>query len=58
MTTTSSTSSSSTTQSLVSALGGGSGIDMAALASNLAAAQFSARTDRLSPLTPVPPAFV
>ena len=48
MTTTSSTSSSTTTQSLVSALGGGSGIDMAALASNLAAAQFSARTHRLS----------
>lgn len=38
----------SATASLVSALGGGSGIDMTALASNLAAAQFAARTDRLT----------
>ncbi|MDE8651121.1 flagellar filament capping protein FliD [Novosphingobium album (ex Liu et al. 2023)] len=43
-----STISSTSTQSLVTALGGGSGIDMAALANNLAVAQFSARTDRLS----------
>lgn len=39
---------SSATQSLVTALGGGSGIDMAALASNLAQAQFAARIDRLA----------
>ena len=39
---------SSATQSLVSALGGGSGIDMAALAQNLANAQFAARSDRLA----------
>jgi flagellar hook-associated protein 2 len=36
------------TASLVSALGGGSGIDMSALASNLAIAQFAGRTDRLT----------
>lgn len=38
----------SATSSLVTALGGGSGIDMAALAANLATAQFAARTDRLT----------
>ena len=38
----------SATASLVSALGGGSGIDMTTLASNLAAAQFAARSDRLT----------
>lgn len=48
MTTTSSTSSTSATQSLVSQLGAGSGIDMAALATNLATAQFAATVDRLS----------
>ena len=48
MTTTSSTNSTSTTQSLISALGGGSGIDMTALANNLATAEFAARTDRLT----------
>jgi flagellar hook-associated protein 2 len=41
-------SSTSATASLVSALGGGSGIDMSALASNLAIAQFAGRTDRLT----------
>jgi flagellar hook-associated protein 2 len=46
MTTTSSTG--SATQSLVTALGGGSGIDMQALANNLAEAQFANRTDRLN----------
>ncbi len=45
MVTTSSTS--SATQSIISALGAGSGIDMASLATNLAAAQFAGRTDRL-----------
>jgi len=45
---TSATSSSSATPSLVSQLGGGSGIDMSALATNLAAAQFASRVDRLS----------
>ena len=38
----------SATQSLVAALGGGSGIDMAMLASNIANAQFAARADRLT----------
>lgn len=38
----------SATSSLVTALGGGSGIDMAALAANLATAQFASRTDRLT----------
>lgn len=42
------TATSSATSSIVSALGAGSGIDMAALASNLAAAQFSVRSDRLT----------
>lgn len=46
MTTTSPTG--SATASLVTALGGGSGIDMQALASNLAVAQFAGRTDRLT----------
>jgi len=45
---TSTSSSTSATSSLISALGGGSGIDMAALAANLATAQFAARTDRLT----------
>ena len=36
------------TQSLVTMLGGGSGIDMAALANNLATAQFEARTANLT----------
>ncbi len=36
------------TQSIVAALGGGSGIDMAALATNIANAQFAARADRLA----------
>lgn len=44
--TTSSTS--SATSKLVTALGGGTGIDMVALAENLAAAQFAAKTDRLA----------
>ena len=48
MTTTTSTTSTSATQSLVTALGAGSGIDMAALASNLASAQFASQVDRLS----------
>ncbi len=38
----------SATQSLITTLGAGSGIDMAALATNLAAAQFAPRTDRLT----------
>jgi flagellar hook-associated protein 2 len=38
----------SATRSLVTALGGGSGIDMAALAESLATAQFAARSDRLA----------
>jgi flagellar hook-associated protein 2 len=45
MTTTTST---SATQSLVSQLGAGSGIDMAALATNLATAQFASKVDRLT----------
>jgi flagellar hook-associated protein 2 len=40
------TSTSPTTSSLVTALGGGSGVDMAALANNLAVAQFANRNDR------------
>ena len=52
MTTTSSTSSaSSATSSLVTALGAGSGVDMGALAANLATAQFAAKTDRLNALS-------
>lgn len=46
MATTSTTS--SATSSLVSALGAGSGVDMAALASNLAVAQFAGKVDRLT----------
>lgn len=46
MVTTSSTSSATT--SLVTALGGGSGVDMGALANNLAVAQFAGKTDRLT----------
>ncbi len=42
------TTSSTATQSLVTALGGGSGIDMTALANNLAVAQFAGKTDRLA----------
>lgn len=38
----------SVTSSIVSSLGGGSGIDMAALAQNLATAQFASRIDRNS----------
>ena len=38
----------SATSSIVTALGGGSGVDMAALATNLANAQFAAKTDRLT----------
>lgn len=38
----------SATSSIVATLGGGSGIDMAALAENLAAAQFAGRIDRLT----------
>lgn len=38
----------SATQSIVAALGGGSGIDFAALATNLAQAQFAARIDRIA----------
>ncbi|MDF2639241.1 MAG: flagellar hook protein [Novosphingobium lindaniclasticum] len=37
-----------TTSSLVTALGGGSGVDMTALANNLAVAQFASRNDRLT----------
>lgn len=45
---TSTASTSSATQSIITTLGAGSGIDMAALASNLALAQFAGRTDRLT----------
>jgi flagellar hook-associated protein 2 len=38
----------SATSSIIASLGGGSGIDMAALAENLAAAQFAGRIDRLT----------
>lgn len=56
MVTTSSTSSTSATQTvaqnatsaLLTSLGAGSGIDMTALATNLATAQFAAKTDRLT----------
>lgn len=47
-TATTSTTSTGSTASLVSQLGGGSGIDMAALATNLAAAQFAPQLNRLS----------
>ncbi len=51
MATTSATSSGSATASLVSSLGGGSGIDMTGLAEQLAAAQFAARLDQISART-------
>jgi len=38
----------SATRGLITALGAGSGVDMASLASDIAAAQFAARADRLS----------
>lgn len=48
MTTTSSPTSATATSSLVTALGGGSGVDMTALANNLANAQFASRNERLA----------
>ncbi|MCB2074849.1 MAG: flagellar filament capping protein FliD [Novosphingobium sp.] len=42
------TSTSSATRSLITALGAGSGVDMGALAENLAAAQYAGRLDRLA----------
>lgn len=51
MATTSATSSGSATASLISALGGGSGIDMTGLAEQLATAQFAARLDQISAKT-------
>lgn len=48
MTTTSATSSSSATASLISSLGGGSGIDMSGLAEQLSAAQFATRIDQIA----------
>jgi flagellar hook-associated protein 2 len=48
MTSATSSATSSVTSSIVQTLGGGSGIDMAALAQNLATAQFAARVDRLN----------
>ncbi|WP_068077926.1 flagellar filament capping protein FliD [Novosphingobium lentum] len=47
VTSTTSTTAASTTSSLVSALGGGSGIDMQALATNLSVAQFAARNAQI-----------
>lgn len=47
-TSTTSTASTLTTSSLVTALGGGSGVDMTALANNLAVAQFASRNNRLT----------
>ncbi|WP_260925085.1 flagellar filament capping protein FliD [Novosphingobium sp. 9] len=47
----STTTTSPTTTSLATLLGGGSGVDMLALANNLATAQFSARTSQLSTKT-------
>jgi flagellar hook-associated protein 2 len=44
----STSSTSSATSSLISSLGGGSGIDFGALAANLSSAQFAARKDQLS----------
>ena len=38
----------SATSSIIATLGAGSGIDFAAMATNLAQAQFAARTDRLT----------
>jgi flagellar hook-associated protein 2 len=46
--TTTSSATSSATSSLVASLGGGSGVDMTALANNLAVAQFAGKTDRLT----------
>lgn len=51
METTSATSSTSATASLVSSLGGGSGINMSQLAEQLATAQFAARLDQISART-------
>lgn len=51
METTSATTSTSATASLISSLGGGSGINTASLAEQLAAAQFAARVDRISART-------
>jgi flagellar hook-associated protein 2 len=51
MPTTSATSSSSATSQLISSLGGGSGIDMSALAEQLAAAQYAARLDAITART-------
>lgn len=51
MATTSATSSGSATSSLISSLGGGSGIDMTGLAEQLSAAQFAARLDQISAKT-------
>ncbi len=48
MASTSATSSGSATASLVSSLGGGSGIDMTGLAEQLAAAQYAARLDQIT----------
>ncbi len=48
---TSATSSGSATASLISSLGGGSGIDMTGLAEQLSAAQFAARLDQISAKT-------
>lgn len=48
MSTVSTTTSTGATQSLVQALGAGSGVDMQALATNLATAQFASRLDRLT----------
>lgn len=50
-TTNTTTSNTSATSSIISALGAGSGVDMVALANNLAAAQFAGRVDRLSAKT-------
>ena len=51
MATTSATSSSSATANLVSTLGAGSGINMASLAEQLAAAQYAARLDQITART-------
>jgi flagellar hook-associated protein 2 len=51
MTTTSATASTSATSKLVSALGAGSGIDMASLAEQLATAQYAARLDKITART-------
>lgn len=47
-TTTSTTPTQSVTSQLITSLGGGSGVDMTALATSLAVAQFAAKTDRLA----------